>query len=401
MTVVKVPSKTTAGRFYNVTIGLDGALQCECVASFYPYRGECWHVKWIREELEMTTETTSRALVPVTVKPPVALLPTERELDIVRQTAEMVFAGAVSLPQELNTPAKVAAIMLYGLELGLRPMTAIQGLYIVKGKVSASAQIMMGLCMQREPDIEFHTEQHDESICTIRFVRPRRNVNQTYTTTWAMIKTAGLATGANVQYPMDRLAYHTVKRLCRLYAPDLINGLDEGVSVAGLSPEPQWTPSVDDLYNDGDVPENVDRETGEITDGEWQDTGAPNAPSEPTATSESAPARQTGPSEHEATAATESEVGEPAEPPPSPATRDQLATIKDWSDMIKESTTGAAKLKALEATRREWFGADGVDPATNRWSSARLSVDQAEAYIALLKETHESKPAPQQAALAT
>jgi len=251
MTTVQVPSRTKAGQFYEVTIALDGTPICSCPASFYPHRLTCWHVKYVQEE--MMTNETSRALVPVVIQPPVALLHTQRDLDVIKETAAMVYAGGVSLPKELNSPEKVAAIMLYGLELGLRPMTAIQHLYLVDGKVAASAQVMAGLCMNKEKDIEFHVEQLDESICTIRMIRPSRHVNETRTITWAQIKTAGLARGNNLQYPEDRLTYHTMKRLCRLYAPDLINGLDEGVAVPGVT-ESQWRVEESDLYNEGDAP---------------------------------------------------------------------------------------------------------------------------------------------------
>jgi hypothetical protein len=62
--------------------------------------------------------------------------------------------------------------------------------------------------------------------------------------------------------------YHTTKRLCRLYAPDLINGLDEGVAVAGVTEAHEPWPVDDGLYNEGDAPANVDRETGEIIEHE-------------------------------------------------------------------------------------------------------------------------------------
>ena len=32
---MKVPSRTQEGVWYDVTIGLDGALQCDCPASFH------------------------------------------------------------------------------------------------------------------------------------------------------------------------------------------------------------------------------------------------------------------------------------------------------------------------------------------------------------------------------
>ncbi len=155
--------------------------------------------------------------------------------------------------------------MLYGLELGLRPMTAIQHLYIVTGKISASAQVMMGICMSREPSIQFHVKRTDAEACTIRMLRPSRDVDAELTITIQQIQKAGLMNNPmNQAYPEDRLRYHCIKRLCRTYAPDLINGLDEGVSVTGVTAPAPWPVEDGDLYNEGDAPVNVDRETGEI-----------------------------------------------------------------------------------------------------------------------------------------
>ncbi len=133
---------------------------------------------------------------------------------------------------------------------------------------------------------------------------------------------------------------------------------------------------------------NVDRETGEILETPKASSPAPKA-------SESAPARQTGPSRtREATAATEGVGPRPAEPPSSPVTEEQISTIADWTAMIKDSTTGADKLKAVDATRREWFP-EALD-GSNRWSSTRLTSEQADAYVVLLKETHEGAAPPKQ-----
>lgn len=280
--VVEIRSRNpkTSDHWYRVTCGLDGSLLCECPASFYPYRSECWHLDEARKEFGMTSE--ARALVPVVVKPTVELLPSSHDLDVVERAAAMAFAGKVALPEELNTQQKVAAVMLYGLELGLKPMTALRHLYIVKGKVAPSAELMAGLCMAKERDIEFHIEEINEQTCTIRMIRPSRRVNALYTVTWQQIERAGLANnGVNKQYPEDRLRYHCMKRLMRAYAQDLLNNLDEGVVLPGLDETQPWRPTVidnDDLYNEGDVPENVDRETGEIRDGGDLDDELPATP---------------------------------------------------------------------------------------------------------------------------
>lgn len=80
------------------------------------------------------------------------------------------------------------------------------------------------------------------------------------------------------------------------------------------------------------------------------------------------------------------------------ATDEQLAAIADWSDQIKQSDDGAPRLKAVDATRRERW-AYAVDTAANRFMAAKLTSEHADAYIALLRETHEGKTVATQEAL--
>lgn len=343
---VRSRNRKTPDTWYRVTRGIDDSLICSCVASFYPYRGECWHLNEARKGFGMTTE--AKALVPIVVKPSVELLPSSHDLDVVERAAAMAYAGAVTLPDGIKTQQQVAAIMLYGLELGLKPMTAMRHLYIVKGKVAPSAELMAGLCMAKERDIAFHIEELNEQKCTIRMIRPSRKVDEKMTITWKQIQTAGLANDTNAKYPEDRLRYHCMKRLMRAYAQDLINNLDEGVVLPGIGGDEDqpWRPTVvesSDLYNEGD-----DEVSENVADGVIEDV--------PTATDE------------------------------------QLASIADWSDQIKQSADGKTKLTALDAQRRERW-AYAVDVGANRFSAARLTKDDADAYIALLRDAHEGAPA--------
>jgi hypothetical protein len=349
--VVEVRSRNpkTPNTWYAATRGVDDSLICSCIASFYPYRGECWHLGVAREEFGMTSE--ARALVPIVVKPSMELLPSSHDLDVVERAAAMAFQGKVALPEELKTQQQVAAVMLYGLELGVKPMTALRHLYIVKGKVSPSAELMAGLCMAKEKDISFHIEEINERVCTIRMLRPSRKVDAVYTVTWEQIERAGLASnGVNKQYPEDRLRYHCMKRLMRAYAQDLLNNLDEGVVLPGLDESQPWRPTVvdsSDLYNEGD--EEASEETVEdVANGVVEDV--------PTATDE------------------------------------QIAAITDWSEQLKNLDDGKERLLAVDKVRREtWPYAIGDG---NRFSASKLTQADADRYIVVLKEAYEGVQQP-------
>lgn len=247
---------------YDVTLGLDGTLLCCCPASFNYLA--CYHQERARKVFAMTT-ATSTALVPVKISPSMALMPTKDDIDLIDHTAAMAFKGSVTLPAELNTKEKVAAVMLYGLELGLRPMTALRHLYIVKGKVSPSAELMAGMLMGAEPDARLEVVEINDERCTMRLIRPSRHIDKTYTVTWDDIKKAGLAREANLQYPQDRMRYHSTKRLMRIYCPDVINAMDGPLLDQRVTEtqEIRETPApASALYNEGDEPAT----------GEWRDT---------------------------------------------------------------------------------------------------------------------------------
>lgn len=360
--VVEVQSRNpkTPNTWYAVTRGVDDSLICSCIASFYPYRGECWHLGVAREEFEMTSK--ARALVPIVVRPSVELLPSSHDLDVVERAAAMAFQGKVALPEELKTQQQVAAVMLYGLELGVKPMTALRHLYIVKGKVSPSAELMAGLCMAKEKDISFHIEQLDETVCTIRMLRPSRKVDAVYTVTWQQIERAGLAgSGVNKQYPEDRLRYHCMKRLMRAYAQDLLNNLDEGVVLPGIGGEGQtWRPTVvdaSDLYNEGD--DEANEETADdVAQGVVEDI--------PTATDA------------------------------------QLIAMSEWSQAMRDHKDGRAMVSELASVRvQRWPYAVNSE---NKFESKRLTKDDAEQFIRLMADIVEGRhemPAEQQPALVT
>lgn len=366
---------------------LDDAFMCNCEAGMN--NTECWAVKAARKETEsMTTATESRALVPVKVTPPTALVLSDREMNQIQRQAAAIFAGAVALPQELNTPEKVAAVMMYGWELGLRPMTALKHLYIVKGRVSPSAEVMAGLLIARYPDARLLIDQLDDDHVVMRLRWPGRKVDETYQVKWADIVKAGLASGNNLQYPHDRMIKHATKRLLRIYAPDVINGLDAGAprfDGADVSLEPEDDDFDEgDLYNEGDEPEQdyiegqvLNTSTGEIKD-------APSAGAgygQPAAASEGA-AQPT-----EADAGSSPAAAAPDAPK---ATREQIALIREWNEQVKEKR-GADAVNACSAWAKATFG---YAMSGGRFTVQNLMDIDANALIDVLKSCAETGSLP-------
>lgn len=92
-------------------------------------------------------------------------------------------ALASILPDSLRgKPGNVLAIMLYGQDLGMSPMQAIQGIYIVKGKPQLAGTTWLSLARRAGHKVRF-LEQTNER-CTIEITRvddPKHPHVETYT----------------------------------------------------------------------------------------------------------------------------------------------------------------------------------------------------------------------------
>lgn len=123
-----------------------------------------------------------------------------------------------------NGPA-VAAAILYGREIGLSPMTALQSLHNIKGKVGLAAEGMRALVLQNGHEIV--TTESTGAKCTMK--AKRKNSDEWTTVTWTLddARRANLlATNKNWQtYPRQMLQARTSTELCRLVFPDVIRGL--------------------------------------------------------------------------------------------------------------------------------------------------------------------------------
>ena len=340
MTVAIVPSRTDPGKSYRVDIAIDGAPICSCPG--FTNRGDCWHARLVREERNLMSES-STALVPLQLTPSAAVLPSEHELALIDRAAAMAYAGAIALPKELNTKEKVAAVMLYGFELGLKPMSAIRHIYIVEGRPQPSAEVMAGLLLASEPDARLSVVALTELTCTMRIVRPSKNINETYTVTMDDATKAGLSKRDGwMRYPKDRLRWHCTKRILRIYAPDAINAIE---ALEHPVPAAEYRELRDDeLYNEGD------------------DSRHGAAPQEPEPIN--GDAQQTG------SASGQDLLAQPAAPPvkteplPTPEElelRAQQPAVKELNDWW--ATVLGEKFNRIVVVARSKFGYDGREPA--------------------------------------
>lgn len=122
------------------------------------------------------TESTEVARRPVALGSPMT------DLDSAYRLAKNLAMASV-MPNDLRgKPSDVLAIMLYGQDLGLSPMQAIQGIYVVKGKPQLSGTTWLALARRAGHKVRFPETTNER--CTIEITRaddPQNPHVETYT----------------------------------------------------------------------------------------------------------------------------------------------------------------------------------------------------------------------------
>jgi hypothetical protein len=137
-------------------------------------------------------------------------------------------------------PADVFLIIMAGLDLGLRPMQALQGIYVVKGRPSLSAEMMRGLLARDGHG--FGVVVLTENECTVKGRRAGETEWHEASFTIAQATRAKLLSNSNWQtYPEDMLLARATARLCRRFFPDVIGGLQAAEDLLDLAQAEQPT----------------------------------------------------------------------------------------------------------------------------------------------------------------
>ena len=139
------------------------------------------------------------------------------------------FAPSVLLPTHLrNRPADVLITILHGRELGLTPMQALNGIFVVEGKPSVSAQMAVALVKRRADVCEYFTCVESSETRAV-YETKRRGEPQAVRMEFTLeeAKRAGLTSkkGAWQTYPKVMLRNRCSMHLARDIYPDLVAGV--------------------------------------------------------------------------------------------------------------------------------------------------------------------------------
>jgi hypothetical protein len=143
--------------------------------------------------------------------------------------------------------AQAAVKVMAGQELGFGPIASMTGIYIVKGRVTLSANLMAA-AIKRHPNYTFRVREHTATVCTIDFVEMGEVVG-TSTFTMDDAKAAGLAGSETYKkFPKNMLYARALSNGAKWYCPDVFGG------------GPAYTPD--------ELGAEVDGETGEMVNHE-------------------------------------------------------------------------------------------------------------------------------------
>jgi len=218
---------------------------------------------------------TGVAAVPQTAPAPDSASPEYRHLDLMWRLAQRTTHSEM-VPKVLRgRPDAALAVMVYGHELGLAPMTSLREVYIIEGTPSCSAKLMRALIFRAGHALVFRESTRER--CVLHGTRADGLGEAVVTWTVDDARTAGLL-GKDVwkKYPADMLVARATSRVARLVFPDVTIGYTpEELQRVDLSGEYDYVDvgAEVDVVDDGtplDLDEDLelDEEDAELVDEE-------------------------------------------------------------------------------------------------------------------------------------
>jgi len=142
---------------------------------------------------------------------------------VMKQQADVLIKSGF-LPQSLNTPEKVLAVILTGKELGIGAMESIRGISVIQGKPTVSPQLMLALAFRTKEVSSYKvTSDKEKAVCVIQ----RKN-SEPFTSEFSMedAQKMGLAGKDNwKKQPEVMMRWRAIAQAMRVVFPDAISGL--------------------------------------------------------------------------------------------------------------------------------------------------------------------------------
>lgn len=174
-----------------------------------------------------TRDEQTPAKPPAPAKPPVQLVGPQDNLDQAYRLAQALSQSQI-VPKDLRgKPSDILVITLYGQELGLPPMQAMQVIDVMNGRPSLRANLWVALARKAGHKVRIVESTEKAAVVTvIRHDDPEGPVTARYTIDDA--KTAGLLTNANyAKHPKAMLYARAASTAIRQACPEVAMGFSD------------------------------------------------------------------------------------------------------------------------------------------------------------------------------
>lgn len=140
-----------------------------------------------------------------------------------------------------NKPEETLAVMMYGAELGIGPMQALQQINFIAGKPSAAAELLRALVLESGHQFILTA---DREVATATCRRKDWDEWQETTFTIADAAAAGLQGDGWTKYTDQMLSARVTSKACRMWFPDVISGMSYvPEEIESFSPRPNPAPA--------------------------------------------------------------------------------------------------------------------------------------------------------------
>jgi hypothetical protein len=156
-------------------------------------------------------------------------LTTIESFDELVQRSEF-FAKSALIPTSLRgKPADVAIILQMGVEVGIGPMQALNGIEVIQGRPTVKPEMMLALIKARVPEAYIKIEVDPvKTIATCTMAPSRDRLDESFTSVWDMPRAvkAGLANKDNYKsQPLVMLKWRAVGEAARTVFSHLTRGI--------------------------------------------------------------------------------------------------------------------------------------------------------------------------------
>lgn len=168
------------------------------------------------------SNTTSTQVQPLAPTQPQALVIAGQFDQLLDMAAKLLRSGM--LPHSIKTPEAAAAIIVKGIELGLPPMAALNGINVIKGKPTISPQLMLSLINRSGllEDLSITTGDNGASVTM------KRRGRAPHTATFGPKEAKGLGLMGKDNYKQQApvmYQWRAVAACARIVFPDVLDGV--------------------------------------------------------------------------------------------------------------------------------------------------------------------------------